>query len=234
MRVLVTRPKEDARGFAAALAARGHEALLEPLLSVEVLQPGEAPVDLLGVQALLFTSANGVRAFAARTALRDVPVYTVGDASAQAARDAGFGYVQSAAGDVEALARLVEGNLKPTKGSLFHAAASVVAGDLQGRLEKSGFAVRRCILYRTVEVDRLTNGTFEALSMGEVDVITFFSPRTAATFVRLVEEMGIQGALGHTRAACLSEAVAAKLSDLPWADIIVAERPDQDALIACL
>jgi uroporphyrinogen-III synthase len=234
MRVLVTRPKEDARRFAAALVARGHQVLLEPLLSVEFLPPEEAPMDLTGIQALLFTSANGVRAFAARTALRDVPVYTVGDASAHAALEAGFADVHSAAGDVVALARLVEAQLEPRKGPLFHAAAGIVAGDLQGRLNASGFAVRRCILYRTVEVDRLTNGTFDALSKGTVDVVTFFSPRTAETFVKLVEEMGISGALSHTRAACLSAAVAAKLKNLPWAGLIIADRPDQDALIACL
>src|SRR5262249_30135565 len=62
LRALVTRPEEDAAPLAAALAERGIDVTLEPLLSIHPLP--DAPIDLTGVQALLFTSANGVRSFA--------------------------------------------------------------------------------------------------------------------------------------------------------------------------
>jgi len=83
MRVLITRPREDAAPLAARLAAKGIDSLIEPLLLIHLL-PG-APLDLAGLQGLLVTSANGVRAFAARQPDRDIPVYAVGDASARAA-----------------------------------------------------------------------------------------------------------------------------------------------------
>ncbi len=73
MRVLVTRPKEDAAPLAAALAARGHETLVQPLLAIEP-RPG-AEIDLAGVQAVAFTSANGARVFAGLSEVRDVPVF---------------------------------------------------------------------------------------------------------------------------------------------------------------
>ncbi len=80
MRVLVTRPEEDASALAAALAARGFDALVEPMLSVAPAPGVTPPLDLDGVQALLFTSANGVRALARLTERRDLPAFTVGDA----------------------------------------------------------------------------------------------------------------------------------------------------------
>ncbi len=234
MRVLVTRPEEDARSFAAALREEGHEVRLEPLLSVEPLPEAEAPIDLMDVQALVFTSANGVRVLAERTNERGLPTYTVGDATARAARNAGFRDVHSAAGDVETLARLIVRCLDPSAGVIFQAAASVLAGDLQGLLEAAGFQVRRAVLYRTVSRQALSPETIRALASGALDVVTFFSPRTAKQFVELAKDAGIDGALGRLTAVCLSRAVAARVKTVDWADIRVAARPDQAALIAAL
>lgn len=234
MRVLVTRPEEDARGFAAALEDAGHEVLIEPLLTVEPLPEAEAPIDLTDVQALVFTSANGVRVLAERTNERRLPAYAVGDATARAAYDAGFREVQSASGDVEALARLVVSRADPSAGAIFHAAASMLAGDLQGLLEAAGFQVRRAVLYRTVPRQAFSPTANRALASGALDVVTFFSPRTAERFVALAKDAGIEGALGRLTAVCLSRAVAARVATVAWADIRIAARPDQAALIAAL
>ena len=91
--------------MAEALRQRGVEVAIEPLLTIRTL-PGAA-IDLAGVQAVLFTSSNSVRAFAELSERRDLPCFTVGDATAAAARSAGFAEVHSAGGDVRDLARLV-------------------------------------------------------------------------------------------------------------------------------
>ena len=92
LRALVTRPEEDARAIAAELRAQGIETILAPMLSI--VQRRDPKIDLSGIQALLFTSANGVRAFAAASGARDLPVFAVGDATAGAARNAGFKNVE--------------------------------------------------------------------------------------------------------------------------------------------
>ena len=128
---LITRPEEDARPLAEALAARGVATVIEPLLAIRPLPEAAADLakDLEGVQALLFTSANGARAFAELSPRRDIGVLAVGDATASAARGLGFTAVESAGGDVQALARLVKQRLKPAGGPLFHAAGSAVVRD---------------------------------------------------------------------------------------------------------
>ena len=89
LRALITRPEEDAAPLAAALIQRGIETSIESLLSIRTLP--EAEIDLSGVQAMLFTSANGVRAFAELAAAkglagwRELPVLAVGDATARTA-----------------------------------------------------------------------------------------------------------------------------------------------------
>ncbi|HYM03709.1 MAG TPA: uroporphyrinogen-III synthase, partial [Stellaceae bacterium] len=88
MKALVTRPREDAASLARAFAERGIEAVIEPMLTIAPVAEGARQLaeQLAGVQALLFTSANGVRAFAAASVRRELPVFVVGDASAAAAR----------------------------------------------------------------------------------------------------------------------------------------------------
>lgn len=67
-RILVTRPRDDAEALAAELDQRGFPVMIQPMLEIRMLEG--PPLDLDGVQALLFTSANGVRATAARTKAR--------------------------------------------------------------------------------------------------------------------------------------------------------------------
>ena len=91
-RILITRPEEDAASLADILTGLGHEVRVEPLLSVR-LHDGAA-LDTADAQALLFTSANGVRAAAQLTTSRHLPALCVGDATAKAAREAGFTRVE--------------------------------------------------------------------------------------------------------------------------------------------
>lgn len=230
--VLVTRPEADAEPLVHELAARGYGACLAPMLTIRFDPAVE--VDLSGVQALLFTSANGVRAFVHLCPRRDLPVIAVGEATAEAARSAGFPDVDVAGGDSAALADRVVATRKPQDGVLFHAAGSVRAGDLKGQLAAQGFAVRRTPLYAAETARRLPDSAVRALRGGRVAAALFFSPRTAKTFVTLARTADLVDPCGSVTAVCLSSAVANTVSDLPWRDVHTAGRPDQAALLRAL
>ncbi|MCU0837701.1 MAG: uroporphyrinogen-III synthase [Rhodospirillales bacterium] len=229
MRVLVTRPEDDAAPLATQLARFGIASTIEPLLEVNYGDGGE--LDVAGVQALLATSANGVRAFARRCARRDLPVLAVGDATARTARDAGFAVVESAAGDVFALAELVRQRRDPAAGALLHAAGSVVAGDLGKLLANNGFQVRREVLYEARTATRLTAPTVELLRQGKIDGVAVFSPRTGAVLIELLKAAGVDAACAQMTAFCLSWAVAGAIEGVRWRLIRVAARPEQAALL---
>jgi len=130
MRILVTRPLEDGAEIARLLADMGHEALLAPLLTVRI--SGGPKLTLAGVQAVLATSANGVRAVAARSDMRDVPLFAVGPQTAEAAARAGFIRVRNAGGDAAALADAVCGWADTAAGPLLHAAGEESGGAIAG------------------------------------------------------------------------------------------------------
>lgn len=232
MRILLTRPRDDTAALADKLKAAGYDVLSEPMLEIRFLS--NAGVDLSGAQAVLFTSANGVRAFAAVETRRDLPAFAVGDTTAAAARGAGFTRVESAAGRVDDLARLVRERLSPADGALVHAAGRDVAGDLAGALGQSGFELRRAVLYIAEPARALSSETARALKSGTIDATVFYSARTAETFSRLVNDAGLAFSLSHAIALGLSPAAVEPIKSLPWARVGAAARPNEDELIRLL
>jgi uroporphyrinogen-III synthase len=228
---LVTRPREDSEGVARELSARGFAVAIEPLLDIVSL---DVAVETEGVQGILATSANGIRALARACPERSLPVWAVGDASARVARELGYASVESAGGDVETLAALVIERCTPQTGAFLHAAGTVTAGDLAGRLGEAGFTLRRIVLYEAKTATEISASLAERLRSDGVDVALFFSPRTAATFATLVRAAGLDGSTARIEAFALSPAVAAELASLSWARIHVAAAPTQAALLAAL
>lgn len=232
MRIWVTRPEEDAAELAEALRAENVEVLVEPVL--RIVHADGPPLDLGDAQALLATSANGVRAFARRNEQRNVRVLAVGDATARAARAAGFTSVESAGGDVAALAELAGRRLDPANGPVLHAAATEVAGDLAAALAAAGFGYRREVLYEASTADRLSDELAADLGRGGIDAVLVFSQRTGATIVRLLRASGLSAATRELICFCLSHAVAAAIAPLPWRRVVVAAQPTQTAMIAAI
>jgi uroporphyrinogen-III synthase len=230
MKVLVTRPKADAEDTARQLAARGHDALIAPLLETQF--HAGPPVSLEGVQAVLATSANGVRALAGRTPRRDVPLFAVGPQTEQAARDAGFAQVRNADGDAGKLTEAAARWARPDDGALLH-----VHGGQGGqsrmaeRLRGLGFTVREERLYAVMPLS-LPWEAADALREGMVDAALFYSPRSAEIFRRAASaaELPTAGLI----ALCISAATASALAPLVFREIRVAVAPNQDALLACL
>jgi uroporphyrinogen-III synthase len=229
MRALVTRPREEAEGLAAALAARGVEAIIEPMMQVQFLTA--ASPALAGVQAVLCTSANGVRALAGITDERMLPIMAVGDATASRARAEGFTTVESAGGAVADLVRLAVERLRPQDGLLLHVAGNVVAGDLVAELRENGFAIDRIVLYEAQPVAMLSEATLGALRSASIDFALFFSPRTATIFTRLANAAAVAKCCAKITALSISAAADAALAGLPWLDRRTAETPNQPALL---
>jgi uroporphyrinogen-III synthase len=232
MRLLVTRPKEDAETLAQMLRSLGHVAVLAPIMQV---RPHDGPpLTLDGVQAVLATSANGVRALAARTERRDVTLYAVGPQTAQAGEHAGFETIYNAQGDAAALVEFVAGHADPKKGGLLHAAGEETAGRLAQGLQGRGFTVECKVLYGANPVGTLPGSAAKALRNGTLDGVLLFSPRSAKSFAALVTAADLAPACAKLTAFCISAATAAALAPLTFERAVVAGAPNQDAMLALI
>ncbi len=232
LQALVTRPRAEAQTLAAALASRGIGVIVAPL--IEIRHVDRAAPDLADVQAVLCTSANGVRSLARLSQERRLPLFAVGEATALCARGEGFSAVASAGGNVDDLARLAIARLRPQDGRLLHAAGSDLAGDLVGTLCREGFDVSREVLYEARPVAALDPAVVEALLADVIDYALFFSPRTAAIFARLAAAADVARCCGPITALSISAAADVEIARLPWRERCVAWRPTQAALLDAL
>ena len=221
-RIWITRAQPGADVTAERVRALGHDAVVAPLLAVRVLPDVE--IDLRGVAALAFTSANGVRAFADASGERALKVFAVGAATALAARQAGFKSVLSADGDVEALAEGIAVRRGELRGAVLHPGATEPAGDLAGSLEKHGVEARRLILYETAPVDL---AAAEAEALARSDAVLLHSPRAAQVLARLLKAHPAP----QLRALGLSKAVVRPLLRTPLAAKAFPPMPLEAALL---
>ncbi|WP_420402256.1 uroporphyrinogen-III synthase [Nisaea sp.] len=232
MRVLVTRALEDAQSLAADLAADGIDSALAPMLSYEFLDP--QPDRSLRPAAFIVTSRNGAEALSRFTPERSVPVYAVGDATAERLSARGFEDVESAAGNAADLVALIRLRMKPADGTLVFLSAEEVAGDIEEAFLQSGYDVRRIVAYRSVPAKSFPAGAAAALRGRELDGVLFFSPKTGRNFTSLVDHADLAACCSGMTAFCLSQAVADSVAALPWGAVRVAERPTKKDLLGLL
>lgn len=225
---LITRPLGEAESTARLLAARGWQCFIEPMLEIV---PLSTPLpDLSKYQALAFTSAQGVRVLAARTDDRSLQVYAVGEATANAAREAGFKNIVTADGDLGALNRLLMQVKAHDNRPVLHVCGIHTAGEVIAK----EFTVERLPLYEAKAADTLSADCLEALDEGAFDVALFFSPRTGRTFAELLQKYGRTQAAASINALCLSDSVVESVESLPWRSVRAASTPDMAGITALL
>ncbi len=217
-RVWVTRAEPGATRTAERVRALGFTPVVQPLLAVRFV---DAALDLEGVTALAFTSRNGIEGFARLHPGRDLAVYAVGDATAEAARAAGFARVVSAEGYLEALASLIRETHPGLGGIVLHPVAARPAGDLPA-LVAGEIVMRSVVVYAS-----------EAITVTELpafEIVLIHSPRAGE---RLAERVGNEAPPAQT-AVAISRAAVAPVESLGFGRLLIADRPNEDAMMAAL
>ena len=233
MRLLITRPEEDGGKLAEQLAARGHEPVLLPLLEIHFAEL--PPLPLAGLQALIATSRNALRALrrnAAFAEARALPVYCVGTATAGYAAELGFADVRIGAGTGRDLAVLIPATARVEAGALLHLTGEHIAFDLAEALSRHGFDVRRAVLY-TARENAAAGPALAGLLAAGLDGAILMSPRTAQVFAGLIEGVPPAHIRGLT-CYCYSQAVAKPLETVPGLRLSVAAHPNEADLLAII
>ena len=226
----MTRPEPDASDTAARLEALDIVPVVAPMLIYEPLL-AELP-DPATVAALAVTSANALRALdvdAAIGAYRHLPVYAVGDRTADLADVLGFAMVTSAGGELSDLVELLAH--ARIDGTIFYPAGRERSADLARSLEPFGKMVVTVPVYGMNPAPMLDEPVVAALQSGEIGAALFYSRRTAEAFVRLTDGVLDREARMRLGVLCMSEAVAEPLVDAHFVRVGLAERPDEEAMM---
>ncbi len=227
--VLVTRPGAGATETARRLNALGFQPVLAPAVRIRA-KPPHLP-EPGRIAAILVTSSQAIAAI--NDSFRGTRLFAVGDATAARARSAGFGDVVSAGGDAKDLVALVAAAVAPGA-TLLLVTGQGLGHALAATLRAAGFAVVRRSVYMPAPVRRLPAPAVQALRSGRLCAALFFSAETAKHFVDAALRAAVENSVGNTDAVAISPATAVALKALRWRRILVADRPNQDAMLALL
>ncbi|GAA0381523.1 uroporphyrinogen-III synthase [Brevundimonas terrae] len=216
-RVWITRTQPRADITARHVRDLGWEPVVAPLLEVRAITGAMTTAPSPGlVTAVALTSPNTIKAIGSDLlAYRHLPVFAVGDTTAEAARLAGLTDVRSAKGDIQALARLIARDI-PT-GTVFAPGAKEPAGDLPALLP--AHRVIRLPVYETVDTG------IEAPQ--DIAAILIHSPRAA----RLLRTRNLGQA---TLAVTISEAASTPLNGHFNGEIRTSPTPDEEGVLTTL
>jgi uroporphyrinogen-III synthase len=239
MAVLVTRPHPDDETTAASLRGRGFEVLLAPMLRFE---PVAFRDDMdARYSAVIVTSASAVRGIAHHLKghrLLELPLFAVGQHTADAARRAGFTHVISADGDASGLRDLVLARVKAKElkkaSTLLYLAGADLARDLAAELGESGLRVVMQTTYRMVPVASLPREVCEAFAASRIEAVLHYSRRSARVFLDAARAGGVEISALSIPQCCISAAVAAIVRDAGATQVMVAATPDENALFEAL
>jgi uroporphyrinogen-III synthase len=207
-RVLVLRPEPGASATAARARTSGLDAVAVPLFEIEPVE-WRAP-EAGGFDGLLLTSANAVRhGGKGLQALRDLDVYAVGEATAEAARAVGFAIASTGSGDVDRLLGSIDADLK-----LLH-----LCGADRRAPEGARQSIAHVVVYRSTPVE------VPDLSGAAGSVALIHSPRAGRHFAKLVRDRG------SIAIAAISPAAAEAVGG-GWEIVQAASEPTDDALLA--
>lgn len=235
MRLLVTRPQPDADKQTEKLSSLGHDVSTTPLLEVEFIDPG--PLPLADTQALIATSRNALRGLAEGKDLEaalQLPIYVVGGATANSARELGFANIHTGPGTAEELLPLILSECHSENGTLVHLAGERMAFDLKSALEGKGFEVAQPIIYRINMADSFAEAARKVISSNKLHGVILMSPATTQTFLAMVEAPELMVVARQLTYFCLSHKVAEPLKALEDAQILIAARPTEDDLLALI
>jgi uroporphyrinogen-III synthase len=239
MAVLVTRPHPDDEATASALRARGFEVLQAPMLRFEPVPFHDDADARYG--AIIVTSANALRAVAPHLAgsrLLKLPLFAVGEHTASAARDAGFGEVITGKGDAAALRELMLGSVKSKRlkkaSTLLHLAGADLARDLSGELGEKGFTVVTHTTYRMIPASSLPREVCDAFVANRIEAVLHYSRRSARAFLDAARSGGVEISALALPQCCISAAVASILRDAGATQVTAAAQADENALFEAL
>lgn len=230
--ILITRPEIDALETAKILNQKGYESFCESFLKI-IYRDCKIP-NLEKFETVIFTSRHAVHAFCQNTDERNISVLTVGDKTAEEAEKNNFKNIQSASGDLDDLVQLLSRNVSDKP--YLYARGQEVSACLVGSLPK--LDIEEVILYHTEKQQEISLGGAEMLKNMAFSHVLFYSKRTAESFVAAIEahpqKLALFEGFKGAKALCLGSSMVEYLSVLPWRSIDVADKPNQEALLALL
>jgi uroporphyrinogen III methyltransferase/synthase len=243
-RVLITRPRAQADGFARSLNAAGAQPIFFPV--IEIIPPEDYSMLDFAIQSLeqynwlIFTSVHGVEAFFQRLealGIKKIPpglrVAAVGSRTARFLSEHGLWTDHIPNEHISE--ELLQGFGKNLYGKRFLFPQSNLARTaLANEVRSAGGLVTEVVAYRN-RLSEPTVSEINALRSG-VDIVTFTSPSTVRNFITVVQRHGldVSNLPGNPLFACIGPTTRQAAEEAGLSRLVVSNEYTTDGLIETL
>ena len=240
---LIIRPQPDADRDASWLQRYHVPALASPVMYASPItqKPDIAALmpSAMMFSGVIFTSRHaldGMIQVGGLNEWRDKPAFTVGKATAAAARQAGFSRVITGNGGGNGLIQPIRDYLagkytNPDQAALFWPSARDISFDMGGALAAFNIPVTRVPVYQMLPADGLSPAVIAALSSGEIGAVIAMSARSINLFCDALMNISSAKAMAGIKLIAGSEGIA-RAAGTGWREVFVAKSPRRSRLLA--
>ena len=229
MHILLTRPLEDYYELILKFKSLGYQVSHIPLLSVDKINYDE--INFLNYKGIIFTSANAVKFLDLKSIDKKILCFCVGTATEKKARSVGFQNVIAADGNVENLKELILQNFDKKKGRLIYISGETISVDLDQKLLKEGYDLKRIINYRTNHNQKFDKSFVEELKLKIPDMVYIYSQNSALSFLNFIKINQSENLWMNTNLMCIGEKTSAILNEIKWKKIFLFNPGEEEFLL---
>ncbi len=221
--VLLTRPKDRNAEFIKNFGSPKIKYILEPMLTIKPLN-----INLQNTNEykhLIFTSKYGVEYFFKRQPKLDSPkIYCVGNRTQAELLKFNIDNIKYTASNSAELQNYLNNQKNKNSKEFLH----ISGKDIAHNFKINDILCNRAILYSAVTIDKFSQNLIKFIN--KIDIILFFSARTADNFCRLIIKYSLENECKNIYALCISTRTANMVKNIKWADIYISKTPNSCSL----
>lgn len=221
LNVLITRPKEKALILSEQLKLDGFQTIVEPVLRLSFIEynlPGLQPYD-----AFIFTSTYAVEAFDISLIKPECVVFCVGHNTMKSLQEKKCSCPIIVAENSQKLVSKIIDNENYRSKHFFYIRGEFVSLDLRIFLKSKGVNIGDLVVYSMQEIPNFSDELRQSLIDRSVDIIPFFSSRTAEVFVGNAQKANLSRYLSKISVLCFSRSMLDCLKSVQWKNVQACE-----------
>lgn len=228
--VLVLRALPEALELVEKLKQFHVSVVLEPLFTFHHLSLTN--IDYSDVQALVVTSKHAIQVLE-HFPFKFLPLYTVGDSTADKGKKVGFKTVISAGGAAKDLIQLLTKRLTNPNKKIIYFAGDIIKKDIAEVLTNQGLWAEKVTCYQAVATTRLSNDLQNQLKQNMIQTIIFLSRRQVDVFTQMMGQLNDNSWQNNIECLCLSRSIAETAKYHGWKKVSFCSKPNITSLLRC-
>lgn len=219
MKILITRPIDEAKALAEELADLGYQPVISPLLEIELFHNLDFQI-FDKYDGIIISSRNAIKAIA--RANKSLKLFIVGEQTTEAAKKLGFANSIYMGANIEKLKEAMQ-----HRNNLLYLSGVDISDDLSSLENKFD----RLEVYQAKRVESAPGNFLDFIKLHNLRLCLFFSKRTAQIFLDFVKEYKLESYCGNIIVLSLSANINDCLKDLNLHSYYISEEPTLRSMI---